>query len=96
MTEQLHFTSLQANGGAVTPVELFKILKDVGWSDALNMSANFPQDWKKLVFIQIPKKGSAKECTNYCTTVLTLHVISLCLKPPNMLQQYMNQEFPDV
>ena len=84
-----HFTSLQANGGAVIPVELFKILKDVC------MSANFPQDWRQFIFILILKKGSAKECTNYYTTVLILHVISLCSKP-NRLQQYINQNFPDV
>ena len=84
-----HFTSLQANGGAVIPVELFKILKDVC------MSANFPQDWRQFIFILILKKGSAKECTNYYTTVLILHVISLCSKP-NSLQQYINQNFPDV
>ena len=90
-----HFTSLQANGGDVIPVELFKILKGVGWSAALSMLANFPQDWKKFIFILILKKGSAKECTNYHTTVLILHLMSLCSKP-NRLQQYMNQEFPDV
>ena len=90
-----HFTSLQDNGGDVIPVELFKILKDVGWRAALNMLANFPQDWKKLVFILILKKSSSKEYTNYYTAVLILCAISLCSKP-NRLQQYMNQELPDV
>jgi len=52
----------------------------------------WPQDWKRSVFIPIPKKGNAKECSNYHTIVLILHT-SKMLK---ILQQYMNRELPDV
>ena len=69
-------------------LELFQILKD----DALNMkvlhsicqqiwkSEKWPQDWKMSVFIPIPKKGNAKECTNYCTIVLISHASKVMLK----------------
>ena len=69
----------KAIGGHGIPVELFQILKD----DALKVLHSicqqiwkiqqWPQDWKKSVFIPIPKKGNAKECSKYCTIVLTLH-----------------------
>ena len=55
------------------------------------------QDWKRSVFIPIPKKGSAKECSNYCAIVLISHASKVMLKIlPGRLQQYVNQEFPDV
>ena len=55
------------------------------------------QDWKRLVFIPIPKKGNAKECSNYCTIVLILHASKEMLKILQArLQQYMNWELPDV
>jgi len=67
----------KATGGDGTSVELFQILKD----DAVKVLHSIcqqtwktqqrPQDWKKSVFIPIPKKGNAKECSNYCTTHLT-------------------------
>ena len=66
-------TMKKASGGDGIPVELFQIIKD----DALKVlhsicqqiwkTQQWPQDWKRSVFIQIPKKGNAKECSNYCT-----------------------------
>ena len=56
-----------------------------------------PQDWKMSVFIPIPKKGNAKECSNYHTTVLISHVSKVMVKILQVsLQQYVNQEIPDV
>ena len=66
------------------------------------MSANletqqWPQDWERSVFIPIPKKGSAKECSNYQTIVLTSHASKVMLKILQArLQQYSNQELPDI
>ena len=72
-------TTNKASGGDGIPVELFKILKD----DAVTVlhsiyqqiwkSQQWPQDWKRSVFIPVPKKGSAKECSNYCTVALISH-----------------------
>ena len=57
----------------------------------------WPQDWKRLVFIPIPKKGKAKECSNYCTVALISHGSKVMLKILQArLQQYMNHELPDV
>ena len=57
----------------------------------------WPQDWKRSVFIPIPKKGNAKECSNYCTITLISHASKVMLKIlPARLQQYMNCELPDV
>ena len=57
----------------------------------------WPQDWKRSVFIPIPKKGNAKECSNYCTIVLISHASIVMLKIPQArLQQYVNHELPDV
>ena len=57
----------------------------------------WPQDWKRSIFIPIPKKGNAKECSNYCTVALISHASKLMLK---ILQarfhQYMNRELPDI
>ena len=56
-----------------------------------------PQDWKRSVFIPIPKKGNAKECSNYCTIALISHTSKVMLKILQArLQQYVNHEFPDV
>ena len=71
-------------------------------SAALNMPANletqeWPQDWKRSVFTLIPKKGKAKECSNYCTIVLVSHASKVMLKILQArLQQYMDHELPDV
>ena len=64
-----------------------KILKTQQW----------PQDWKRSVFIPIPKKGNAKECSNYCTVALISHASKVVLKILQArLQQYVNRELPDV
>ena len=56
-----------------------------------------PQDWKRSVFIPIPKKGNAKECLNYCTIALISHASKITLKILQArLQQYMNRELPEV
>ena len=85
------------------PVELFQILKD----DAVKVlhsicqqiwrTQQWTQDWKRSVFIPIPKKGNAKKCSNYCTIVLISHASKLMLKILQArLQQYMNCELPGV
>ena len=57
----------------------------------------WPQEWKRSVFIPIPKKGNAKECSNYCTIALISHASKVMLKILQArLQQYMNHELPDV
>ena len=93
----------KASGGDGITVELFQILKD----DAVKVlhsicqqiwkTQQWPQDWKKSVFIPISKKGNAKECSNYCTIAFISHAINVMLKiiQPR-LQQYMNHEIPDV
>ena len=93
----------KASGGDGIPVELFQILKD----DAVKVlpsickqiwkTQQWPQAWKRSVFIPIPKKGNAKECWNYCTITFILHTGKVTLKILQArLQQYMNQEIPDV
>ena len=93
----------KANGGDGIPVELFQILKD----DVVKVlhsirqqiwkTQQWPQDWKRLVFIQIPKKGNAKERSNYSTSALISHTSKVMFKMLQArLQQYMNQELPDV
>ena len=58
--------------------------------------SSWPQDWKRSVFIPIPKKGNAKECSNYCTVALISHASKVMLKILQArLQQYMNCELPD-
>ena len=57
----------------------------------------WPQDWKRSVFIPVPKKGNAKECSNNCTIVLISHASKvICKILQARLQQYMNQELPDI
>ena len=96
-------TTNKASGGDGIPVELFKILKD----DAVKVlhsicqqiwkTQQWPQDWKRLVFIPIPKKCNAKECSNYCTVALNSHASKVMLKILQArLQQYVNCELPDV
>ena len=73
-----------------------------GESAALNMPINlktqqWPQVWKRSVFIPIPKKGNAKECSNYCTIALISHASKVMLKILQARhQQYLNRELPDV
>ena len=91
------------SGGDGIPVELFQILED----DAVKAlhsicqqiwkTQPWPQDWKRSVSIPIPKKGSAKECSNYGTIALISHASKVMLKILQArLQQYMNYELPDV
>ena len=96
-------TTNKASGGDGIPVELFQILKD----DAMKVLHSIcqqiwktqqrSQDWKRSAFIPIPKKGNAKECSNYCTIALISHTSKVMLKILQArLQQHMNHEFPDV
>ena len=98
-----NITTNKASGGDGIPVELLQILKDDDvkmlhsicqqiWKTQL-----WPQDWKQSVIIPIPKKGNAKECSNYCTIALISHASKVMLKSfQARLQQYMNRELPDV
>ena len=92
-------TTNKASGGDGIPVELFQILKD----DAVKVLHSicqqiwkiqqWPQDGKRSVFIPIPKKGNAKECSNYLTIVFISHNSKVMLKILQArLQQYMNRE----
>ena len=89
----------KASGGDGIPVELFQILKD---NAAFNMPANLENsavatEWKRSVFIPIPKKGNAEECSNYRTIALISHTSKLMPKILQArLQQYVNHEIPDV
>ena len=95
--------SITTSRGDGIPVELFQILKD----DAVKVlhstcqqiwkTQQWPQDWKRSVFIPIPKKGNAKECSNYCTIVLISHTSKVMLKILQArLQQYVYRQLPDV
>ena len=96
-------TTNKANGGDGIPVELFQILKD----DAVEVLHSIcqqiwktqqgPQDWKRSVFIPIPKKGDTKECSNCRTIALISHASKVMLKILQArFQQYVNRELPDV
>ena len=93
----------KASGGDGIPVELFQILED----DAVKVlhsicqqiwkTQQWPQDWERSVFTQIPKKGNAKECSNHLTVALISHASKVMLKILQArLQQYVNCEIPDV
>ena len=88
----------KASGGDGIPVELFQILNDaVKVLHSIWKTQQWPQEWKRSVFIPIPKKGNAKECSNYRTIALISHAIKVMLKILQArLQQYMNHELPDV
>ena len=96
-------TTNKASGDDGIPAELFHVLKD----DAVKVlhsichqiwkTQQWPQDWKRSVFNSIPKKGNAKECSNYCTNALISHAREVILKILQArLQQDMNRELPDV
>ena len=96
-------TTNKASGGDGIPVELFQILKEdtvkVPHSICQQIwkTQQWPQDWKRSVFIPIPKNGNAKECSNYHTIALISHASKVMLKILQArLQQYMNHELPDV
>ena len=93
----------KASAGDGIPAELFQILKD----DAVKVlhsicqqiwkTQQWPQDWKRSVFIPISKKGNAKECSNYCTIALISHASKVMLKILQArVQKYVNCELPDV
>ena len=91
-------TMNKANGGDGIPVELFQILKDDAVKVLHSMCQHFwkthqwPQDWKKSVFIPIPKRGNAKECSNYLIIAVISHTSKVMLKILQArLQQYVNQ-----
>ena len=96
-------TRNKASGGDEIPIELFHILKD----DTVKVlhsicqliwkTQQWPRDWKRSVFTPIPKKGNAKECSNYRTIALISHGSKVMLKILQArLQQYLNCELPDV
>ena len=96
-------TTNKVSTGDGIPVELFQILKD----DAVKVlhsickqiwkTQQWPQDWKRSVFIPITKKGNAKECSNYRTIALISHASKAMLKILQArLHQYVNRELPDV
>ena len=96
-------TMNKASGGDGIPVELFQTVKD----DAVKVlhsicqqiwqTQQWPQDWKRSIFIPIPKKSNAKECSNYCTVALISHASKVMFKIlQERLQQYVNCELPDV
>ena len=93
----------KTSGGDAIPIELFQILKD----DAVKVlhsicqqiwkTQQWPQDWKRSVFILISKKGNANECSNYRTITLFSHASKVMLKILQArLQQYVNRELLDV
>ena len=82
-------------------VSYFKYWKMMLWKCSICQqiwkTQQWPQDWKMSVFIPIPKKGNPKDCSNYCTIVLISHASKVMLKILQArLQQYVNQELPDV
>ena len=93
----------KTSGSDGIPAGLFQILKDAAvkvlhsicqqiWKTQL-----WPQAWKRSVFIPIPKKGNAKECSNYCTIALNSYASKVMLKILQAkLQQYVNRKLPDV
>ena len=96
-------TMNKASEGDGIPVELFQILKDDNVKvlhsvcQQIWKTRQWPQDWKRSVFIPITKKGNAKECSNYWTIALISHASEVMLKILQArLHQYMNRELPDV
>ena len=96
-------TTNKASGSDGIPVELFQILEDDAVKEPHSIcqqiwkTQQWPHDWKSSVFIPIPKKGNAKECSNYGMTALISHASTVVLKILQArLQQYVNRELPDV
>ena len=95
-------TANKASGGDGIPVELFQILKDDvkvlhSVCQQIWKTQQWPQDWKRSVFSPVPKKGNAKECSNYRTIALISHASKVMLTILQArLQQYVNCELPDV
>ena len=104
-------TMNKASGGEGIPVELFQILKDDAVKVLHSICQQIlktqqwpllpppppPVDWKRAVFVLIPKKGNAKQCSNYHTIALISHTSKVILKIPQVrFQQFMKHELPDV
>ena len=94
-------TMNKAIGGDGIPVELFQILKEEAVKVLHSICQQIwetqqcPQDWKMSVCIPIPKKGNAKECSNYCTIALISYAGKVIKILQARLQQYVNCELPD-
>ena len=93
----------KASGSVGIPIELFQILKDEAVKllhsvcQQIWKTQQWPQDWKRSVFIPIPKRGNVKECSNYRTVALISHASKVMLKIfQARLQQYVNCALPDV
>ena len=93
----------KASGGDGIPVELLQILKDDtvkvlhSTCQKIWKTQQWPQDWKRSVFIPVPKKGNTKECSNYCTIALISHTSKVMLRILQArLQGYVNHEVLDV
>ena len=81
-------TANKASGGDGIPAELFQILKDDAACQQIWKTQQWPQDWKKSIFIPVPKKDNAKECSNYCTIALISHTSKIMVKIlPARIQQ---------
>ena len=98
-----NITTNKASGDDGIPIELFQILKDDAVKVLHSICQHFwktqqwPQHWKRSVFIPIPKKGNAKECSNYRTIILISHASKVMLKILQAsLHQYVNSEIPDI
>ena len=96
-------TTNKPSGGDRIPVELFQILKEEAVKvlhsicQQIWKTQQWPQDWKRSVFTPVPKKGNAKECSNYHSIALASHASKVMLKILQArLQQYVNRELPDV
>ena len=96
-------TMKKASGGNRIPAELLKTQKESAVKLLHSLckpiwkTQQWPQDWKRSVFIPIPKKGNAKECSNYCTTALISQASKVMLKILQArLQHYANRELPHV
>ena len=88
-------TMNKASGGDGIPNDAVKVLHSI--SQQLWKTQQWPQDWKRSVFIPIPKKGNVKECSNYRTIILISYASKVMLKILQArLQQYVNREIPDI
>ena len=93
----------KASGDDGIPVHLFQILKEEAVKvlqsicQQILKTQQWPQDWKRSVFIPIPKRSNAKDYSNYCTIAVISHASKVMLKILQAsLQQYMNCELPDI
>ena len=95
MLPQIYFIILVKYKGQILKDDAVKVLHSI--CQQIWKSQQWPQDWKRAVFIAIPKEGNAKECSNDCTIALISHASKVMLKIlQSRLQQYVNHELPDV